>query len=75
MPTRNRANPQADSDCRGDVPYGPDILRSDVWIPFAAPPKQMAAWNLGAVIGRLSPHISFAQAQAEMAALMHQAQP
>lgn len=55
---------------RGEVPLGPDIKHTDVWAPFAATPKQMASRYLDAVIGRLAPHVSIAQAQAEMVALM-----
>jgi predicted permease len=55
---------------RGEVPLGPDIKRTDVWIPLGASLKQMASTNLDGVIGRLAPHVSFAQAQAEMASLM-----
>jgi predicted permease len=55
---------------RGEVPLGPDIKRTDVWIPLGASLKQMASTNLDGVIGRLAPHVSFAQAQAEMVSLM-----
>jgi predicted permease len=55
---------------RGEVPLGPAIKRTDVWVPFAATPKEMASINPDGVIGRLRPNVSIAQAQAEMAALM-----
>jgi putative ABC transport system permease protein len=55
---------------RGEVPLGPDIKRTDVWVPVAQSLKQMASTNLDGVIGRLAPHVSFAQAQAEMVSLM-----
>jgi len=57
---------------RGEVPLGPDIKRTDVWIPVADSLKQLGATNLDGVIGRLRPHVSFAQAQAEMVSLMIQ---
>jgi predicted permease len=55
---------------RGEVPLGPAIKRTDVWIPFARSLKEMGATDLGGVIGRLRPGVSFTQAQAEMASLM-----
>jgi predicted permease len=53
-----------------EVPLGPDIVRTDVWIPFAATPRQWSSMNLDGAIGRLAPGVSFAQAQAEMLSLM-----
>ncbi len=52
---------------RGEVPLGPDIQHTDVWIPL---PQQTGSWNLDGAIGRLRPGVSFAQAQAEMVSLM-----
>jgi predicted permease len=55
---------------RGEVPLGPDIKRTDVWVPFARSLKDMGSSNLDGVIGRLRPNVSVAQAQAELASLM-----
>jgi len=55
---------------RGEVPYGMDLKRTDVWIPYAATEKQMASQYLDGAIGRLAPGVSIAQAEAELKALM-----
>ena len=53
-----------------EVPLGPRVTRTDVWLPFAAGKKQMGSWNLDGAIGRLAPGVSIAQADAELKALM-----
>ena len=55
---------------RSEVPYGGKIERTDIWTPFAAPPKILENWNISGAIGRLAPGVSMKQADAEIKALM-----
>jgi putative ABC transport system permease protein len=55
---------------RSEVPYGGKIERTDIWTPFAAPPKILQSWNIDGAIGRLAPGVSMKQADAEIKALM-----
>jgi len=55
---------------RSEVPYGAKIDRTDLWTPFAAPPKFLESWNIEGAIGRLAPGVSIMQADAEIKALM-----
>jgi putative ABC transport system permease protein len=60
-----------------DVDFGSTDKLTDVWVPWAMPPKQRADHdaNGGIAIARLRPGVSVAQAQAEMSAIVARLDP